>query len=318
MDLISIIVPVYNVERYLQRCVDSILRQTYKEIEVILVDDGSIDRSSAICDEYAASDPRIKVVHQQNGGASCARNTGIDLASGNYIGFVDSDDWIAPETYETLYKNIIHFDADVSDIDSIITSAEFVYKNEEEKILVLDKEDILIDYFIADRYSCCRKLYKRSVIGDIRFPLGKIGEDISTNFLFLSSADREVKSSLKLYYYYSNPESVSGCIFRKRDFDILDACSDLLKYSKGNPKVYDLAIIKQAVSYYSIIGRYISYECEVGYDPQKNITAIHRKLQQSYWLLMRSYIPRKKKFLVTICAIFSPHLLKRLYHLLKG
>ena len=112
--LISVIVPVYNVESYLKVCVDSILAQTYENLEIILVDDGSKDSSGKMCDEYAEKDARIKVVHKKNGGVSSARNKGLDVASGEYIGFVDSDDSTKPNMFEILYKNMVTSDADVS------------------------------------------------------------------------------------------------------------------------------------------------------------------------------------------------------------
>lgn len=114
-DLISIIVPVYNVEKYLNKCIDSIINQTYKNIEIILVDDGSTDNSGKICDEYLLRDSRIKVIHKNNGGLSSARNEGINISSGEYIGFVDSDDWVEPNMYEEMYKKILYSNADIVD-----------------------------------------------------------------------------------------------------------------------------------------------------------------------------------------------------------
>ena len=112
--LISIIVPVYDVEPYLRKCIDSILIQSYRDLEIILVDDGSPDNCGAICDEYAEKDKRIKVIHKKNGGLSDARNAGLDIATGEYIGFVDSDDWVMPDMYEYLYKAVKEYDADMS------------------------------------------------------------------------------------------------------------------------------------------------------------------------------------------------------------
>ncbi len=112
-DLISVIVPVYNVEKYMERCVDSILRQTYTNIEIILVDDGSTDASSRLCDEYAARDGRIKVVHKENGGLSDARDAGLAVAEGDYIGYVDSDDWIEPDMYELMHMDCAENEAQV-------------------------------------------------------------------------------------------------------------------------------------------------------------------------------------------------------------
>ena len=318
MEKISVIVPVYNVEKYLKRCVDSILAQTYTCFEIILVDDGSGDGSSSICDEYKTIDERVSVLHKKNGGLSSARNAGIELATGKYIYFIDSDDWISPVTFETLYNNIVRYDADVSDIDSIITSNEKTYQNGPEKIQIFEGENILVDYFLSDKYSCCRKLYKRDVIGKIRFPEGKINEDIATNYQFLSAAKREVKSSLKLYYYFRNPNSITGVVFRKRDFDLLDACENLVELSRDNLIIQRLAKIKLAISYYAIIGRYVAYECEQGYNPIEQINEIRKKLQESYKLLALSHISIKKKVLVTICVLFSPVFLKKIYRKAKA
>ena len=318
MELISVIVPVYNVEKYLKRCVDSLLKQTYSNLEIILVDDGSTDSSCTMCDFYGAKDERVIVIHKKNGGLSSARNAGIEIAKGRYVGFIDSDDWISPETYEVLYRNLIKTNADVSDIDSIITSNEFNYQNTTEVVTTFIGRDILLDYFISDKYSCCRKLYKREVIGNIRFPVGKINEDIATNYQFLLRANREVKSSLKLYYYYSNPDSITGRMFRKRDFDLLDACVALIDLTKGDMELMKLAQIKQATSYYALIGRYISYECEKDFDPRDEIDELWKKLRKQYRLLISSHISIKKKLLITICVVVNPRLLRFIYQRMKG
>ena len=113
---ISVIVPVYKVEKYLDKCVESIVNQTYKNLEIILVDDGSPDNCPAMCDEWAEKDERIRVIHKENGGLADARNAGMDIATGDYIGFVDSDDWIEPNMYEVLLKNALKYDADISTI----------------------------------------------------------------------------------------------------------------------------------------------------------------------------------------------------------
>lgn len=125
---ISIIVPVYKVEPYLRKCVDSILAQTFTNFEVILVDDGSPDNSGKICDEYAIKDSRVRVIHKENGGLSSARNAGIDIARGKYLGFVDSDDYIAEDMYEVLYENLKFYDADISSVE-IIPFRDDKYEN---------------------------------------------------------------------------------------------------------------------------------------------------------------------------------------------
>ncbi|MFR2551722.1 MAG: glycosyltransferase [Clostridioides difficile] len=139
MPKISIIVPVYNVEKYLEKCVRSILAQTFTDFELILVDDGSLDSSGAMCDQFAEQDQRVKVIHKENGGLSDARNAGIELATGEYLGFVDSDDYIADDMYELLYTNIVKEDADLSicGIYDVYEGKEPVEK--QQQYIVLDK-----------------------------------------------------------------------------------------------------------------------------------------------------------------------------------
>ena len=141
MPKISVIVPVYNVEKYLRKCIESILNQTFREFELILVDDGSTDSSGKICDEYALKDSRIKVIHKENGGASSARNAGLDVAKGEYIGFVDSDDWIEMDMYGELYRLIKENNTDIS-VCGINNIKDIKYKNEnlKEKIQIIKKE----------------------------------------------------------------------------------------------------------------------------------------------------------------------------------
>ena len=161
--MISIIVPVYNVDKYIERCIQSIINQTYKNLEIILIDDGSTDKSGAICDKYSKIDNRINVIHKKNGGLSEARNVGLDIARGDYIGFVDSDDYIHPQMYELLYKNLIGTSADISIIKHIRKEEELglgdinskkVYSNLEAIENILKKDSGI---FIAS----CNKLYKK-------------------------------------------------------------------------------------------------------------------------------------------------------------
>ena len=316
MDLISIIIPVYNSEKYLKRCFDSVVNQTYKNLEIILVDDGSQDLSPEICDEFARLDPRIRVIHKENGGASTARNAGLGIAKGDFIGFVDSDDWIDHSMYEIMRRHLLEHMADVCDVGSLSTATESEYKNRREKISIKEEYDILIDFFKVDRYSCCRKLYRREVIGNFRFPSGKIGEDVLFNFQVLSNSKRIVKSSLILYYYFSNPRSVSGSLFKRKDFDLYDSYKYLVENSKGNPDVNELAKARLAVVDYSIIGRYIKFDIEQGFSDAKIIIDdIHRNLRRNIRMIVKSNISIKKKCLIVICAVFNPHFLRRIYQL---
>lgn len=214
--LISIIVPVYGVEKYLLRCIDSILAQTYKNLEIILVDDGSPDRCPQICDEYAQKDSRIKVIHKSNGGLSDARNFGLDIASGAYIGFVDSDDYILPDMYEYLYNGLLLAHADISVCgvkDEYIDVqpepfSDFFYIQQET---FLDKknavEKILNDTVIVSHVW--DKLFKASVLQKLRFPIGRRFEDMFFTHLAINNAQSVILLPHKKYVYVHRSASIS-------------------------------------------------------------------------------------------------------------
>ena len=191
-DLISVIVPIYNVEKYLNRCVDSIINQTYKNLEIILVDDGSPDNCGKICDEYAKKDKRIKVIHKKNGGLSDARNAGIDLAKGKYIGFVDSDDYIEKDMYSYLYNLVLENNAQISICNWYeVNENERIDKNIKFNDFTIGKDraiEMLIQDKIIKNYAW-NKLYDISLFKkyDIRYPYGRKMEDVGTTY--------------KLFYY---------------------------------------------------------------------------------------------------------------------
>ncbi len=215
MDLISIIVPVYNVEAYLKRCIESILNQTYKDIEIILVDDGSTDNSSKICDEYKNKDKRIKVIHKVNGGLSSARNRGLDIAKGKYIGFVDSDDYISPKMYEILYKELINNNADISACDDVVFQKKEAVFNivDDYKIEIYNKYDAMKELISLTNHvdsTAWNKLYKKSLFNKVRYPNGFIYEDIGTTFKLINKIKKIVYVDLKLYAYNFRVSSITN------------------------------------------------------------------------------------------------------------
>ncbi len=234
MPLISVIVPVYNVEAYLSRCVDSILAQTYKNLEIILVDDGSTDNCGKICDEYAERDPHIRVIHKTNGGLSSARNAGIDVAAGEYLGFVDSDDWISAEMYETLlgliekYKVPLAFGGrfDYSSRSHAETIGLCPPKEE-----VISGEEVVRRIFTWDQLdsSACDKLYHRDLFADIRYPLGLIGEDVPTTYRLAMKAEKAVACPLPFYHYFHREGSITTTPVTDKDFRYVEAVLDVEK-----------------------------------------------------------------------------------------
>ncbi len=245
MDKISIVVPVYNVESYLKKCLDSIINQTYKNLEIILVDDGSTDNSVDICDEYAKRDNRIKVIHKKNGGLSDARNTGIEIATGNYIGFVDSDDWIDENMYKLLYNNLIKEHADISCCNRYFVYINSIkkYGNANNYYRVMNSERAIelmctMGYMGMSAYT---KLYKKEVFKDIRYPKGKVNEDIYTTYKLVDKASRIVYDSTPMYYYRQRKGSITNS--KKVNITAMKASKELLEFvNEKYPGIREAAI----------------------------------------------------------------------------
>lgn len=249
MTTISIIVPIYKVEKYIDRCIISILNQTHKNIEVILVNDGSPDNCGKICDEYAKKDCRIKVIHKANGGLSDARNSGLDIATGKYIGFVDSDDYIASDMYENLLSGIINNSTDISmcgrydvyddKIKESFSSCGFIKWSNNEAIrnLLLWKN---IDSAAWD------KLYDRKLFNNIRFPFGKYNEDVFIMCNIIHRSNGITHIGKPKYYYNHRDNSITTEKFSKRKMDLIDANTTVLDLIK---KEYPY-LLEEAYSFY--------------------------------------------------------------------
>lgn len=216
MTLVSVIVPVYNVKDYLSRCVRSILDQSISDMEIILVDDGSTDGSAALCDALQATDNRIRVIHQVNQGLGPARNSGLNIAMGKYVSFVDSDDWIERNTYEVLIHSMERNNCSVATCGRKIVDdgncLKMVYCSNSEKVLT--GSEIIGHYLLqADmNMSACDKLFERSLFSDIRFPSGFVSEDIVPIYEVLKRVDKIVLTGKPFYNYYCRPGSLSHTI----------------------------------------------------------------------------------------------------------
>lgn len=236
---ISIIVPVYNVENYVSKCFESIINQTYSNLEIIVINDGSTDNSREICDFYLKKDNRIILINQENQGLSMARNNALDICTGDYIGFVDSDDWIEFDMFYTLYTNAITYEADISVCNAINVTESgeiFPYKIDDGNIVVLENFDKIKDH-IYGRYNCVwNKLYKRYLFNNIRFPKGKLFEDIFITHQLIDKANKIVKSPEYKYYYLLRNNSITLSPFTLKKMDLVEAQIDKYKYiSKKYP-----------------------------------------------------------------------------------
>ena len=223
---ISVIVPVYKVEKYLNKCVDSIVNQTFTDIEIILVDDGSPDNSGKMCDDWSQKDRRIRVIHKENGGLSDARNRGIQESSGEYIIFIDSDDFIEPKMLEVLYNLATDHDADVaiSGLCDCYISGKFPRCTQTD-IKIYNGVQALEQALIAERISVevCTKLIKRTTLGDLRFLKGKTSEDaFFTPQLFLKSS-KIVETPVPFYNYWHRSGSITTAPFNEKGTHVIEA-----------------------------------------------------------------------------------------------
>ena len=227
MKKVSIIVPVYKVEKYLAKCVDSIIAQTYENIEIILVDDGSPDNSGVICDQYKDKDERIKVIHQKNMGLSGARNTGIDNSTGDYLMFIDSDDYIDPEMVSYLANKLETENADIAVCDYYDVVGDEIRTNSYPKseFVISDNSKYLnlFNEYTIVTVIACNKLYKKSVFAELRYPVGKTHEDEYLIAEVLSKADMICYSLKPLYYYIRQREDSIMNSYSEKKFDFIYA-----------------------------------------------------------------------------------------------
>lgn len=308
--MISVIVPVYKVEKYLERCIQSLLKQTYKNLEIILVDDGSPDKAPSICDDYAKKFDCIKVIHKNNGGLSSARNAGLEIAKGDYIGFVDSDDWVEENMYEYLFDLLRNNNADIADICCIQTNGAKKIINPKEKTAVFSGNDILIQYLsrgLSEQngapYTVWRKLYKKKVIGKERFLEGTLNEDICFNYVVLKSAKRVVESNQIMYYYFQNSDGISGGKLRNKDLDLLKVTDLLVKFAKesNNQEIIKLAQMKRARSDFSLLMKSAMNGTEnVSVD---KLNSMQENLRKNIILLLKSPMSISRKLMCILFAI---------------
>lgn len=250
MELISVILPIYKVEKELPRCIESILKQTYTEYEMILVEDGSPDRCGEICDKYAQEDTRIHVIHKKNGGVSEARNAGLDIAKGKYICWVDPDDYIHPQYLETLYRIMQESKADV-----VVCDYKAYYPGEEKEIARIDQipayEEIGEQHLYNDDFLnqkrvkfvyAWNKLAKAELYQGIRYPVGKIHEDTYTTYKVLDRANKIVYTEQPLYYYMMREQSITHTRFSEKRFHIMLAIGEEIEYfhEKGNQRMVEI------------------------------------------------------------------------------
>ena len=302
---LSIVVPVYNVEQYLEKCISSILKQSFRDFELILVDDGSSDKSGVLCDEYAKKDKRIRTIHQDNAGLSAARNTGIDAAAGEYITFVDSDDWIEPDTYEKavgfLQRNqleIVCFDfyternnkknyRPMYDKDMVFTGNEALNEILKEKI----------------DNSAWDKLCLKNLFNDLHYPVGRVFEDVALTYKVLAKASRIGYLKQPLYHYVKRKTSIIGTSFSaQKRWDRFLAHQERLRFAeKMNLEAYESCralAVRQALSvltaHYvddSLVKKQVQQVCDFISQHEKILDCRFISLKIRLLLMANKYLP---------------------------
>lgn len=300
--LVSVIVPVYNTEKYLRKCVDSIIGQTYKNLEIILVDDGSPDSSGHICDEYAQRDERVQVIHKENGGLSDARNTGIKVARGEYLGFVDSDDWIEPQMYQKLIENSIKFNAEIS----VGGVAELKEKDGQyEQIRIWERKYatggtaskiMAMKEFFLGSWSAWDKIYRKEIFDDIVFPFGIINEDDAIALRQLDKCSNVCYTDEPFYNYihHMGETSITQENFSKKKLVVVDICKANLDFVKNYyPELTEYAEYK----YFMRILWCLNHMAVSKQDFSSDIERLRKILKKDIKkLYSNSYTSRKEKF----------------------
>lgn len=283
---ISVIVPVYNCESYLPACLDSILSQTFSDLEIIVVDDGSVDGSPAICDAYTKKDSRIRVIHQSNQGVSAARNVGLDVATGGWIGFVDADDTIAPDMYEVLQKLALEHDADIAHCGykKVFLDGSVKEVLGTGMLLIQDSREASECLLTGKHFtgSPCTKLYKRTILQDINFNKNlKINEDVLLNAQIFQRADKLVFLDVTKYHYHERSDSATH-ITQK-----LKVKQDCVQVAEILLEMYQSTELESACAdklQYALLDLYRVYLFESFAGSKNEREQIHSKLQAVFKL----------------------------------
>lgn len=304
-ELISIIVPVYNVEQYLEKCVDSIINQKYKNLEIILIDDGATDSSGKLCDELAKIDNRIKVYHKENGGLSDARNYGVERATGDYIGFVDSDDYIDSEMYEELYEAIKKENVDVVECNLKIIYPDRVELFTEQKYYnVYTKQEYLEEYLKIEKIfgSACVRLIKSDIAKKLKFPVGKLYEDTYYAYDLIEKVDRYVIMNNPYYNYLMRENSITNTKFNPRIFDLIEIVEKFRKTTYENyPGLKEAADCRKMYAYFSVLN---SILLEENYRDNEYYSEILSYFKRNYISLLKNkYINRNRKLSVILIKL---------------
>ena len=310
-DVVSIVVPVYRVEPYLSRCVESLLNQTYTKLEIILVDDGSPDNCPQMCDAYAAQDSRIKVIHKENGGIANARNTGLAAVTGEYMTYVDSDDWAENTYVEKLLTLLKEYDADMATCQELWTGdTEACIQHGPDQVKVYCTEQALESLLYQKDFDVGPhgKIYKTRICKPHQYPSGMLYEDLGNTYKIVADCKKVVCTNQKHYFYFQSPNSITRSVFDKRRLAVVTLMDEQYDYIlKHFPKLEKAASARKFGVYCYILRQL----------PQENEWD---ELRNKLWQFVRSYRfkmlfdgkARLKNRLAGACACFGLKVLSRI------
>lgn len=323
--MISVIVPVYNVEKYLSTCLDSILNQTFQNFELILVDDGSTDSCGCICDKYEKLDNRIKVIHKKNGGLSEARNVGIEASVGEYITFIDSDDYVNQFFLEYLFREIIKYQADISACGYYRVKddeAIFPIRGDNNTIFMTNKEAVKAAYLSklpGFEFITCAKLYRSSLFKkyQITFPKGKIHEDMFTTYKLLYYAQAIVFFNQDMYYYRFRPGSIMTSNYSLKNISVLEAAHEACVFfeTKGEKELLSIsfnAYLKHLLNVY----QHLTYE-NVKENKKEIFKVLKLKITKDWkYYSTKITMPLKKRVFYKI-LVFYPDIMMKILKIFR-
>lgn len=307
---ISIVVPIYNVEDYIKKCINSIMSQSYENLEIILVDDGSKDGSGKICDEYAEKDERIVVIHKKNGGLSEARNVGIKKATGSLIGFVDGDDYIKKDMYEYLYSLLNTYNADISVCGyAEVINNKIIPNKKKKQDIVYNKEETLRELLkgkIIQDYAW-NKLYKKSLFDEVEYPVGKKMEDLGTTYKIIDKSNQIVIGCEEKYFYVQREGSILNSSNSELHIDKYQLGIERYYYIKNkyqNMLENEIDMIERILDLYRIKDNKVENFME-----KDEVKLFYKSLLEKNEII--SQMPKKMKFKIIILGLS-----KKIYRML--
>lgn len=307
-NLVSVVVPVYNVADYINHCVTSIYNQTYKNLDIILIDDGSSDDSGVLCDKLASMDSRCRVIHKSNGGLSDARNAGLDCILGDYVTFVDSDDAIAPNYVERLINIILFNKVDISICDLVHCRQldDVRYTVSDERVLYSSYEAISeLLYQRSFLVAACGKLFHKSCFDNIRFPVGMLFEDSAVMYELFETAGRIGYEPSGLYAYIHRGDSITTRTFDEKDLDIWKICCNIEEHYSFGPS--DLVAAAKAYKMSAALRIYLNASNDI------DIFEIEAWIKENATSVIKNKDARRKNRIAALLYLISPSLLRWIY-----